>query len=167
MRARRCGPLYRNYHRTVFVYLCRLTGSPETAEELLQETFYHAIRAAATLRTAARDNERSGLSITKFRSRGDYHLGWQRGYWFLPGLPPPGRSFPPRESPPQPLCRSHAERLQAGLRALDLPIDVVLSGHGVAGDTSDTVLPEPAENRLHQLQIQRAVNPCEMAEADG
>jgi len=42
--------LYRNYHRTVFAYLVRLSGSQEAAEELLQETFYNAIRSAATYR---------------------------------------------------------------------------------------------------------------------
>lgn len=42
--------LYRDYHRVVFAYLLRLTGSQEAAEDLLQETFYHAIRAAATYR---------------------------------------------------------------------------------------------------------------------
>lgn len=42
--------LYRQYHQIVFAYLLRLSGSPESAEELLQETFYHAIRAAATYR---------------------------------------------------------------------------------------------------------------------
>ncbi|HWI60908.1 MAG TPA: RNA polymerase sigma factor [Symbiobacteriaceae bacterium] len=42
--------LYRSYHRIVFAYLLRLSGSQEAAEELLQETFYHAIRGAATYR---------------------------------------------------------------------------------------------------------------------
>ena len=42
--------LYDRYHRVVFAYLLRLSGSREAAGELLQETFYHAIRAAATYR---------------------------------------------------------------------------------------------------------------------
>jgi RNA polymerase sigma-70 factor (ECF subfamily) len=42
--------LYSRYHGIVYAYLLRLSGSPEAAEELLQDTFYHAIRAAATYR---------------------------------------------------------------------------------------------------------------------
>lgn len=42
--------LYGEYHRIVYAYLLRLTGSPEAAEELLQETFYRAIRGAASYR---------------------------------------------------------------------------------------------------------------------
>lgn len=45
--------LYRLYHRMIFLYLLRLSGSVETAEELLQETFYQAIRGAATYRGEA------------------------------------------------------------------------------------------------------------------
>ncbi|HLN63149.1 MAG TPA: RNA polymerase sigma factor, partial [Symbiobacteriaceae bacterium] len=42
--------LYSRYGHLVHAYLLRLTGSPDAAEELLQETFYHAVRAAATYR---------------------------------------------------------------------------------------------------------------------
>ncbi len=42
--------LYQRYHRLVFTYLLRLSGSRETAEDLLQETFYRAIRGAAAFR---------------------------------------------------------------------------------------------------------------------
>lgn len=42
--------LYDRYHRIVHCYLLRLSGSPETAEELLQETFYNAMRGAASYR---------------------------------------------------------------------------------------------------------------------
>jgi RNA polymerase sigma-70 factor (ECF subfamily) len=42
--------LYNQYNRVVFAFLLRLSGSPGAAEDLLQETFYHAIRGAATYR---------------------------------------------------------------------------------------------------------------------
>jgi len=42
--------LYREYHRIVYAFLLRLSGSPDVAEELLQETFYRAIRSAASYR---------------------------------------------------------------------------------------------------------------------
>lgn len=45
--------LYRSCHRTVYLYLLRLSGSPDLAEDLLQETFYHAIRGAAGYRGEA------------------------------------------------------------------------------------------------------------------
>jgi RNA polymerase sigma factor (sigma-70 family) len=42
--------LYSQYHRIVYAFLLRLSGSPGAAEDLLQETFFHAIRGAATYR---------------------------------------------------------------------------------------------------------------------
>lgn len=45
--------LYRCYHRMVYLYLLRLSGAPDMAEDLLQETFYHAIRGAAGYRGQA------------------------------------------------------------------------------------------------------------------
>lgn len=45
--------LYRLHHRMVYFYLLRLSNSPTVAEELLQETFYYAIRGAASYRGEA------------------------------------------------------------------------------------------------------------------
>jgi RNA polymerase sigma factor (sigma-70 family) len=45
--------LYRRYHRMVYLYLLRLSGAPDMAEDLLQETFYRAIRGAAGYRGEA------------------------------------------------------------------------------------------------------------------
>ncbi|MHB9146563.1 MAG: RNA polymerase sigma factor [Symbiobacteriia bacterium] len=45
--------LYNQYHRQVYAYLLRLSGSADWAEDLLQETFYRAIRGAATYRGQA------------------------------------------------------------------------------------------------------------------
>lgn len=45
--------LYSRYSRQVYAYLLRLSGSPDWAEDLLQETFYRAIRGAATYRGQA------------------------------------------------------------------------------------------------------------------
>ncbi len=42
--------LYELHHRTVYLYLLRLCGSPDLAEDLLQESFYRAIRGAAGYR---------------------------------------------------------------------------------------------------------------------
>lgn len=45
--------LYQRYHRTVYLYLLRLSSSPSTAEDLLQETFYRAMRGAGGYRGEA------------------------------------------------------------------------------------------------------------------
>lgn len=45
--------LYRLYHRPVYLYLLRLSGSPSMAEDLLQETFYRAMRSALSFRGEA------------------------------------------------------------------------------------------------------------------
>ena len=36
--------IYQQYSGTVTAYLTRLSGSPELAEELMQETFYRAVK---------------------------------------------------------------------------------------------------------------------------
>ena len=41
---------YQQHHRPVYAFLLRLTGSPETADDLLQETFYRAFKGAASYR---------------------------------------------------------------------------------------------------------------------
>jgi len=38
--------LFRRYHRAIFHFVCRLTGSVETAEELTQECFVRMLRSA-------------------------------------------------------------------------------------------------------------------------
>lgn len=47
---RDAAELYNQYHRIVYAYLLRLTGSQDAAEELMQETFYRAIRGAGGYR---------------------------------------------------------------------------------------------------------------------
>jgi RNA polymerase sigma-70 factor (ECF subfamily) len=42
--------LYNQFHRVVYAYLLRLSGSADVAGELVQETFYRAIRGAAGYR---------------------------------------------------------------------------------------------------------------------
>lgn len=47
---RDAAELYNQYHHIVYTYLLRLTGSQDAAEDLMQETFYRAIRSAGGYR---------------------------------------------------------------------------------------------------------------------
>lgn len=44
--------LFRRYQRAIFRFACRMTGSPETAEDLTQECFVRVLRSAGSFQAA-------------------------------------------------------------------------------------------------------------------
>lgn len=69
---RACDELVRRYYDTVYRVALHLTGHPDTAEDILQETFISACQAAQDFRGDAR------LSTWLYRIARNRGLQWQR-----------------------------------------------------------------------------------------